>query len=1085
MFLFRTSELTRNEDYYDELYESLLTENLQQNYVDRSLVYEDKSFQNERLIPRGTRQKMDIDLDNDYAPKSSFMDERSYSRGLYKLADSSFESRLSELNEGYKQHSQLRSSPSQHAISSTEELSNRLRLHYGLSVDDKGFGLHYDDELNESLRDWSTSRSSRISHSPIPINSALDTHSGSKISFADADLDDAYLYERYATKLLPGQFSKRQEHSMLRKSLPVMTKLPSFMKDMPPPMPKSYNSDSHGGVSSNYGSEVLGRSSSITFDHTQKPSNRRSCGLNSNQQKFVKHSFAASNTGIDTGTYSQLKQPANRSRRRKRGRAKFIYVKPDNPNLKAMAEKYEYATSAEASSKTSFFSIRDSAIAKSLNAETPRSSSLAETSKISSKSSEISIDSTSFNSRTVARNSPKVVPDFSRSKANLTVKTQSLKKSHRNLSEKKNSIKQLQTEPFSKKYDSHKADEKEQLIKSSSQKTDTNKTCLKAQKDQTNPNLNKCKAFDYEQEQHVKFSQEKNATQSYFNAVREQHAKPPSHTEELDKNSVVSNAGKVELTKVLPLERTVDNSSSDVNKELPTSKHDLNKAVYSDLEKNQETKPIAREGNVDKRPIVVKNDLQPTPPVQQIDSDFSCFVAETKHQSTDQKTDPEKSVLDAEVESSSFVQERDLDVGSKTEEEKRCKSIVKNEANETSDHVRTRKHTRSTAKIQKDLDQSSSDTKTQLEKNPTSQKDKGQNLILDSSKIEEKSSKKGKTSKPKTLKDTVKPRSSSNQKNLKEKLVENVLSHQGIADIIPLSVNTTTKKVVLENQPEPVTEQSQNSLNQDEKHHTTTVAGIKASKSADQLITESVQSKPTDVFLSKISEETDTPMEIESFSPEKKDKGKNLPVKKHTEAIEDHKVADKTKLLSDVCKDANRIDSVFKIPDSSSSVVTPQADDDPKHTVVASLSQSIQTVIHQSIQTKASASLHAYKPINSIVSKSVPLPNSFYAKSAEKLPVSIPSASPQRSFSKQPNLKPVSQTTSSSLKVIPTISALSVVDSKGSNPSNLVSIRVETEDECRAKRLDHLEKEMEKIKKQQVNMWMKKQKQEQNTQEPV
>ena len=74
---------------------------------------------------------------------------------------------------------------------------------------------------------------------------------------------------------------------------------------------------------------------------------------------------------------------------------------------------------------------------------------------------------------------------------------------------------------------------------------------------------------------------------------------------------------------------------------------------------------------------------------------------------------------------------------------------------------------------------------------------------------------------------------------------------------------------------------------------------------------------------------------------------------------------------------------------------------------------------------------------------------------------------------------PIYGSASSSSKSVP---IMSNSFKKGSNPYNLKTIKLQTEEERRAKRLDHLEKELEKLKKQQAEISLKKQKQESNVQ---
>lgn len=140
--------------------------------------------------------------------------------------------------------------------------------------------------------------------------------------------------------------------------------------------------------------------------------------------------------------------------------------------------------------------------------------------------------------------------------------------------------------------------------------------------------------------------------------------------------------------------------------------------------------------------------------------------------------------------------------------------------------------------------------------------------------------------------------------------------------------------------------------------------------------------------------------------------------------------------------------------------------------------QSSKSVLIQSTQTINVLPKSTFSSINSVV------PNSQspyrFTKSTQsiRMPQSSP-YKPDRYFSAASNYG--TSSSSPNLKVIsPTTSRPSV--RKGSNPSNLVPIKFETEEERRAKRLDHLEKELDKLKKQQAEMSLKKQKQDVNLQ---
>ena len=106
------------------------------------------------------------------------------------------------------------------------------------------------------------------------------------------------------------------------------------------------------------------------------------------------------------------------------------------------------------------------------------------------------------------------------------------------------------------------------------------------------------------------------------------------------------------------------------------------------------------------------------------------------------------------------------------------------------------------------------------------------------------------------------------------------------------------------------------------------------------------------------------------------------------------------------------------------------------------------------------------KPIPSNLTQS--FPQEFLSPPGTEPPIPLP-------FSDIPNFH-----TPANLKAIPTVPPPPppiVPMNKGSNPSNLVPVRFETEEDRRAKRLDYLEKEMEKLlKHHQTEVLMKKQK---------
>ena len=150
------------------------------------------------------------------------------------------------------------------------------------------------------------------------------------------------------------------------------------------------------------------------------------------------------------------------------------------------------------------------------------------------------------------------------------------------------------------------------------------------------------------------------------------------------------------------------------------------------------------------------------------------------------------------------------------------------------------------------------------------------------------------------------------------------------------------------------------------------------------------------------------------------------------------------------------------------------AEVDLSHACQPTDSHSTQTRISQSVTSSPSKQTYRARPISSVVHPTVAIANPFeFDNNTRNRPNFNESPKPPSSYDASPTI--VSPPTNTNLKVIPTVGAS--VYNKGSNPSNLVSIRVESEEERRAKRLDYLEKEMEKLKKYQAGIWMKKQKQ--------
>ena len=978
-----------------------------------------------------------MDLDSERVAERSITEERRYRRNQFDNDDFPIHSNYANdfkhnLTYEVGGRSRLRN------LSPTEELSDRIRSQYGLSA--------LRDECRDKPR--GTLNAQDISKKRS-FKSALTSQSGYR-NLADLDIDDALIYERYATKPNSSQYFRKQKSPLLTGRLSLINEAQAVTKrsSLLPEESHLLHDDNFKRLSSSsFHTGRQDRSSAAAFDRSKSgfknvaldnevrmPRSQASAsrislsagvsplpGSSRSKRDFGPYSksnfssdistFSNSSRPVrDTGTYSQSNagkiEPAKRRRRsRCNGKAKFIYIKPNNPKLKALAEKYKYATGTEVPTKAvpSFDDVRND-----------RSRKLIEAAYKSDKMphSDERIDQSNFRTqslRSTQNTSPRASSSFGGSHKPSTSKDVNSSKKRTQISS--NRIREMP----------NLANKKEHQ---------TDQTTVKRDGD--------------------KFL--------YNTSDKQRKPQTARHTSSSQQN---------ESGKQLLLDHTLKHQGNDINQSKDTGKKVLCETEDKQPKSNVEPEAKSSIEKESKKGLVgIAENEETGRPTRDKNS---------KADFADTKTDEKALQKDAEN-SSGLSPKKDASLEDLS---KLNPCAHKNEAS-----------TRAESKIETQLEVSKSTTTTQQQANQNSK-----NEMEPKESIEPETTL---TSKTASCHSVFKDDSIS---------ITEVSVTQENVNKCPLKNDDKVKESIKRVQKKQSRKETQPKVEIETKRsidNLTKSSSIEEEKSKDHLDDgrqiEFARNKPFDILPSNIdatetrSKNSNHSLDVTESSTNNAEKLKT-PTDTSPPSKEILASSDKTSKPQSIASQeetaaatiTNKIEAEAKFSKESNdsinnkpalAVVIPQTIEEPMQISPTPYNQSIRPVIHQSALTKKSDAKRMYKSISSVVPKAIPPPVMFQSNNVNKttaVPLPMPPIS--RPFSGSSNLQPVAWSASTNLKVIPTVNSFLVNDSKGSNPSNLVSIRVETEEERRAKRLDYLEREMEKLKKQQANMWMKKQKQ--------